>query len=98
VVPAITRASGPRRGIAKELVNAWGDDQPNYTVKAAAKRVERSTRTIERWIRDGMTCRNVAGIIVIDDPVLMKYFRERMLSNPNRKTRTDISEISSTMS
>jgi hypothetical protein len=37
-----------------------------------------------------MTCRNVAGIIVIDHEVLMKQFRDRMLSNPNRKTRRDI--------
>ena len=66
------------------------ENQPTYTVKAAAKRTQRSTRTIERWIRDGMTCRNVAGIIVIDHEVLMKQFRDRMLSNPNRKTRRDI--------
>ena len=66
------------------------ENQPTYTVKAAAKRTQRSTRTIERWIRDGMTCRNVAGIIVIDHEVLMEHFRSRMLSNPNRKTRRDI--------
>jgi len=65
------------------------ENQPTYTVKAAAKRTQRSTRTIERWIRDGMTCRNVAGIIVIDHEVLMKQFRDRMLSNPSRKTRRD---------
>jgi len=69
-------------------VTEWVN-QPTYTVKAAAKRTQRSTRTIERWIRDGMTCRNVAGIIVIDHEVLMKQFRDRMLSNPNRKKRRD---------
>jgi len=69
-------------------VNAWGD-QPNYTVRAAAKRVQRDIRTIQRWIRDGMVCRNVAGVIVIDHPVLMEQFRARMLSNPSRKTRKD---------
>jgi len=65
------------------------ENQPTYTVKAAAKRTQRSTRTIERWIRDGMTCRNVAGIIVIDHEVLMKHFRDRMLGNPNRKKCRD---------
>jgi hypothetical protein len=69
-------------------VNPWVD-QPNYTVKAAAKRTGRTTRTIERWIRDGMTCREVAGSIVIDHKVLMKQFRDRMLSNPNRKKSDD---------
>jgi hypothetical protein len=63
--------------------------QPSYTVKAAAKRVRRDTRTIQRWIAGGMNCRNVAGIIVIDHDVLMEQFRARMLSNPNRKKNGD---------
>jgi hypothetical protein len=66
------------------------NNQPSYTVKAAAKRTGRSTRTIERWIRAGMTCRNVAGIIVIEHEVLMEQFRARMLSNPSRKASGDI--------
>jgi|GEM_PF-5175185 len=74
------------------------DDQKNYTVKKAAKRVQRNTRTIQRWIRDGMKCREVAGIIVIDHAVLMAEFRARCISNPNIKTRSDINEISQTMS
>jgi len=64
-------------------------NEATYTVKAAAKRTGRTTRTIERWIRDGMNCREVAGIIVIDHEVLMKQFRDRMLSNPNRKKSDD---------
>jgi len=59
-------------------------DQANYTVKAAAKRVHRSTRTIERWIRDGMTCRTVAGHIIIDHTVLLAELRKRSLANPKR--------------
>jgi len=67
-------------------VNPW-DDQPNYTVKAAAKRFQRSTRTIERWIHDGMRCRVVAGVIYIDHEVLMEQFKVKLATNPNRKTR-----------
>ena len=58
-------------------------DQPNYTIKTAAKRVDRSTRTIERWIRDGMDCRTAAGQIIIDHHVLLKEYRKRILNNPN---------------
>ena len=71
-------------------MNAWGDDMPNYTVKAAAKRVQRNIRTIKRWIRDGMTCRQVGGLIVIDHAVLMAQMRERLLSNPNMGARKDV--------
>lgn len=60
-------------------------DQPNYTVKAAAKRFRRSTRTIERWLEGGMDHRVVAGIIVVDHEVLMSHFLARVASNPNRK-------------
>ena len=70
-------------------MNPW-DDQPNYTVKAAAKRVRRDTRTIQRWIRAGLQCRNVAGNIIIDHEPLMEFFKAQILNNPNRKTRRDI--------
>jgi hypothetical protein len=59
--------------------------QPNYTIKAAAKQLNCSTRTIERWIRKGMACREVAGIVVIDDAVLMARFRQWMTDNPRMK-------------
>ena len=63
-------------------------DQPNYTIRAAAERVKRSTRQIKRWLADGLRCREVAGIVVIDHADLMAYFRARILANPNRKGDT----------
>ena len=64
-------------------------DQANYTIKAAAVRVNRSTRTIKRWLRGGLRCREVAGVVVIDHAELMAEFRARILSNPNRKNGGD---------
>lgn len=64
-------------------------NQPNYTIKAASVRVGRDTRTIKRWLRDGLRCREVAGVVVIEHDALMAQFRARMLSNPNRKRRGD---------
>lgn len=58
-------------------------DQPEYTIRAAAKRIDRSTRTVERWVRAGMRCRSTAGVIVIDHADLMAWFRAKILSNPN---------------
>lgn len=66
--------------------NQWGD-QPNYTIKAAAKRTEKSTRTIERWVRAGMKCRQVAGVVIIDHHDLMAFYRSKLVSNPNRTRR-----------
>jgi len=64
-------------------------DQPNYTIKAAATRVERDTRTVRRWLADGLRCREVAGVVVIDHADLMAHFRARILSNPNRRKPGD---------
>lgn len=71
-------------------------NQPNYTIKAAAARVGRSERTIERWIKGGMTCRVVAGRIVIDRSVLLAELVKQVAANPSRARRTD--QGSSTMS
>jgi hypothetical protein len=64
-------------------------NQPNYTIKAAATRTGKSTRTIERWIASGMHCREVAGVIVIDHTTLLATLRAKLAANPNRKTRSD---------
>lgn len=61
------------------------ENQPNYTIKAAAVRVGRSTRTVKQWIRDGLRCREVAGMIVINHTDLMAQLRAKSLSNPSRK-------------
>jgi hypothetical protein len=71
-------------------------NQPNYTVKAAAVRAGKSTRTIERWIRDGMKCRNVAGVVVIDHPDLLAQLRARAIANPNRPRHAE--EVAEQMS
>jgi hypothetical protein len=60
------------------------ENQANYTIKAAAARVGKSPRTIERWVRGGMRCREVAGIVVIDHADLMAQYRAKITSNPNR--------------
>lgn len=70
-----------------EYTNEWGD-QATYTIKTAAARTEKSTRTIKRWMRDGMPYRIVAGIAVVDHLELMKFWRTKMVSNPNRTRRT----------
>ena len=69
-------------------MNEWGD-RPNYTIRAASVRTDKSIRTIERWVHDGLRCRDVSGMVVIDHNDLMEWFRARMLSNPNRRTRQD---------
>lgn len=53
-------------------------DRPNYTIKTAAARVGRSPRTIERWIHNGLKCRTVAGMLVIDHDPLMAYYRDTL--------------------
>jgi len=57
----------------------------NYTIRSAAIRVNRSTRTIKQWIRDGMTCREVAGMVVIEHGVLITQMHLSMKANPSRK-------------
>lgn len=71
-------------------------DQKNYTIKAAAARLECSTRTIHRWIRGGMTCRHVAGVIIIEHEVLMARFRQWMVDNPRMRHAGTTSEKEST--
>ncbi|MEC5149166.1 hypothetical protein [Cryobacterium sp. GrIS_2_6] len=63
-------------------------NQPNYTIRKAAERAGRTTRTISQWIRDGMECREVAGIIVIDHRVLMARLRLNAAANPSVKGGT----------
>lgn len=72
----------------RDYVNEWGD-QANYTVKAAAVRVERDVRTIERWIQKGLHCRFAGRMIVIDHDDLMAFWRKRMENNPVKSTRRD---------
>ena len=62
-------------------------DQPNYTIPAAAVRTRRTVRTIRQWVHDGMHCRNVGGIIVIDHAALMAHLQKNAKANPSVKGR-----------
>jgi len=58
-------------------------DQPNYTIRAAALRVDRSTRTVERWLHDPVDAlphRKVGGVVVIDHGPLMERYRAGFVS------------------
>lgn len=61
------------------------EDQPNYTIKAAARRVRRSTRTIEQWIADGLPSRKFRGITIIDHDPLIAEMKKRNRANPNKR-------------
>ena len=63
-------------------------NQRTYTVKAAAKRTDRTERTIRQWIRDGMPCRSVGRMIVIEHDELMARYRTNILANPKRARGT----------
>jgi hypothetical protein len=57
-----------------EIIN-----QPNYTIRAAALRTQRSTRSIKQWLAEGMPCREVAGMVVIDHDDLMNHLRSKII-------------------
>ncbi len=74
-------------------VNA--DSTEYFTVKSAAARVNRSRRTIERWIDQGMPVRevkNTRGTVVrryIARSDLLEAYREALLSNPTRRNQSN---------
>ncbi len=53
------------------------------TYRGAAKRVGRSVRTVKRWVRDGMphTVDDV-GRVVIDEQVLLAWYRQKLMNSP----------------
>jgi len=64
----------------------------HLSVKAAAKRVKRSVRTIERWIADEdlevtvIRARNgtvIRRFVMLDH--LLAVYREKLVTNPTRK-------------
>ncbi|TFD50437.1 hypothetical protein E3T43_18110 [Cryobacterium sp. Hh7] len=61
-------------------------NQRTYTVKSAAARTGRTIRTIRQWIRDGMKCRNVNGMIIIDHVDLMQRYRTNIMARGHRDT------------
>lgn len=52
----------------------------NYT--EAAKRVKRSVRNVRRWAAEGMPMVEIDGMMYVDEPVLLKWWRERMAASP----------------
>lgn len=53
------------------------------TVKDAAKRVEKTTRTIENWIRDGLVVRYKGGgdrRRYVDEVELLEMFRAKLVA------------------
>jgi hypothetical protein len=54
------------------------------TVVAAAERVKRDRRTVERWIAAGLATTKVNGVHYIAEETLLEYFRARLLANPSR--------------
>lgn len=58
------------------------------TYREAARRVHRSTDTIRRWKRRGMPMRfDALGRRVVDEKVLLSWFRERLKADPVHQAR-----------
>lgn len=63
-------------------MNEW------LTYKQAAKRVGRSVRTVKRWRRSGMPMTfNSAGERIVQEPVLLAWWRERLDAWPTHQYR-----------
>lgn len=58
-----------------------------YTYRQAAKRVNRSVRTIKRWRKAGMPMGVVNGFRVVEEDVLLKWWRERLQNWPTHQWR-----------
>lgn len=56
----------------------------SYTVKGAAVKVRRSTRTIKRWLADGMPHRIELGLVLIRHEDLITELKQRNTANPTR--------------
>jgi hypothetical protein len=81
-----------RGSVASQVRKTIPDDQPNYTVKAAAKRALCSTRTIERWLHKGMKAKVYRGIIIIDHDELIGFSLKMARLNPINRTKFDTPE------
>lgn len=65
------------------------DDEPVWlTYREAAKRVQRSVRTINRWRRAGMPMRHDEdGLRVVEEKVLLRWWRARLDAWPPHQYR-----------
>ena len=57
---------------------------PELTFTQARKRVKRDLRTIKRWKAQGMVTTKRDGRNYVDEEVLLKHWRTRILNNPIR--------------
>lgn len=61
------------------------------TYREAARRVERSVRTLWRWRKRGMpmgwAIRDGQRVRVVDEEVLLAWWRQRMLADPAHQYR-----------
>lgn len=57
------------------------------TYRQAARRVRRSVRTIKRWRRAGMPMGLVNGFRVVEEDVLLAWWRDRMAAWPPHQYR-----------
>jgi hypothetical protein len=63
--------------------------QKFYTVLEAAKRIDRSRATIERYIAGGMPVTRVSRVRYIEEAALLEAFREALQANPTRRRRAE---------
>lgn len=56
-----------------------------YTIREAAHRTKRSTRTIKRWRAEGMPVIIQSGQIHISEEVLLTTLRNKIKNNPINK-------------
>lgn len=67
----------------------------NLTYRQAAQRVRRSIRTVNRWRKAGMPMgwdtRDGQHVRVVEEQVLLAWWRERMLADPVYRARVRLS-------
>ncbi|WP_159576072.1 hypothetical protein [Microbacterium sp. 8M] len=57
------------------------------TYRQAARRVRRSVRTLKRWRRNGMPMEWQDGHLVVEESVLLAWWRDRMSADPVHQQR-----------
>lgn len=62
------------------------EDREEYGIRAAARRVAKSRRTIYRWMRDGMPYKTVAGRRWIAHDDLLAMWRGRIISHRTNRS------------
>lgn len=58
------------------------EDRDWYTLRQAARRVDRSLRTLRRWKRHGMPVQMVRGTNYVQHDELLAWWRARLIAWP----------------